>query len=94
MAKPVRHRAPAVFRVMFPDVPDWPESPRTALLAFSSAQTFRVEELVRDNHYVILWDAAGHVWVEPPGTFTPAYQPADDASGNAAIAAVCARVAR
>ena len=27
-----------MLRAMFPDLPDWPESPRTALLAFSSAQ--------------------------------------------------------
>ncbi len=59
MVKPVRRRAPAVFRAMFPDLPDWPESPRTALLALSSAQTFRVEELVRDNHYVIRAELPG-----------------------------------
>ena len=59
MAKPVRRRAPAVFRAMFPDLPDWPESPRTALLALSSAQTFRVEELVRDSHYVIRAELPG-----------------------------------
>jgi len=59
MAKPVRLRPPAVFRAMFPDAPDWPESPRAALLAFSSAQTFRVEELVRDDHYVIRAELPG-----------------------------------
>ena len=59
MAKPVRRGAPAVFRAMLPDMPDWPELPRTALLAFSSAQTFRVEELVRDNHYVIRAELPG-----------------------------------
>jgi len=59
MAKPVRRRAPAVFRAMFPDLPDWPESPRTALLALSSAQTFRVEELLRDHHYVIRAELPG-----------------------------------
>ena len=59
MAKPVRRRARAVFRAIFPDLPDWPESPRTAMLAFSSAQTFRVEELVRDNHYVIRAELPG-----------------------------------
>ena len=47
MAKPVRRQG--MLRAMFPDLPE----PRTAVLAFSSAQTFRVEELVRDNHYVI-----------------------------------------
>jgi HSP20 family protein len=59
MARPVRRRAPAVFRAMLPDLPDWPESPRTALLAFSSAQTFRVEELLRDDHYVIRAELPG-----------------------------------
>ena len=59
MAKPVSRRAPAVFRAMIPDMPDWPESPRTALLAFSSARTFRVEELDRDNHYVIRAELPG-----------------------------------
>jgi HSP20 family protein len=44
---------------MFPDLPGWPESPRTALLAFSSAQTFRVEELVRDGHYLIRAELPG-----------------------------------
>ena len=59
MAKPVRLRAPAVLRAMFPDLPDWPESPRTVLMAFSSAQTFRVEELVRDSHYLIRAELPG-----------------------------------
>ena len=59
MAKPVRLRAPAVLRAMFPDLPDWPESPRTVLLAFSSAQTFRVEELVRDSQYLIRAELPG-----------------------------------
>jgi HSP20 family protein len=59
MAKSVRHQVPAMLRGMFPDLPDWPESPRTALLAFSSAQTFRVEELLRDDHYVIRAELPG-----------------------------------
>jgi HSP20 family protein len=59
MARPVRRRAPAVFRAMFPDLLDWPESPRTVLLAFSSAQTFPVEELLRDNHYLIRAELPG-----------------------------------
>ena len=56
MAKPVRRQAPGMLRAMFPDLPG---SPRTAVLAFSSAQTFRVEELVRDNHYVIRAELPG-----------------------------------
>ena len=59
MAKPVRRQALAILRAMFPDLPDWPESPSTALLAFWSAQTFRVEELVRDGYYVIRAELPG-----------------------------------
>jgi hypothetical protein len=59
MAKPVRRQALAILRAMFPDLPDRPQSPWTALLAFSSAQTFRVEELVRDSHYVIRAELSG-----------------------------------
>ena len=43
-----------------------------------------------DNLYVVLWDSAGHVWVEPPGTFTPSYDAANDTTN----ASACARVAR
>jgi hypothetical protein len=43
-----------------------------------------------DTLYVVLWDSAGHVWVEPPGTFTPTYDAANDATN----ASACARVAR
>jgi HSP20 family protein len=59
MAKPVRRLAPTVFRAMLADVPDWPGSARTALQAFSSARTFRVEELLRGNHYVIRAELPG-----------------------------------
>jgi hypothetical protein len=43
-----------------------------------------------DDLYVVLWDSAGHIWVEPPGTFTPTY----DAGNDATNSATCARVAR
>lgn len=33
MVKPMRREMPAILR-MFPDLPDWPQLPRTALLAF------------------------------------------------------------
>ena len=60
MAKPARRQVPAALRAMFPDPPPgWPESPWAALLAFSSAQTFRVEELVRDDQYVIRAELPG-----------------------------------
>ncbi len=43
-----------------------------------------------DTDYVIEFDAAGHVWVEPPGTFSLAYDAANDGSSLT----VCSRVAR
>jgi hypothetical protein len=43
-----------------------------------------------DNRYVILWDATGHIWVEPPGTFSPTY----DAANDAANPSTCTRVVR
>ena len=59
MAKPARRQVPTALRAMFPDPPRWPGSPWAALLAFSSAQTFRVEELVRDAQYVIRAELPG-----------------------------------
>ena len=58
MAKPVRRQAVAILRAIFPDLPDWPESPGTTLLAFS-AQAFRVEELERDGRYVVRAELSG-----------------------------------
>jgi hypothetical protein len=43
-----------------------------------------------DTHYVILWDSSGHIWVEPPGTFGPGY----DAANDGANPSTCSRVAR
>ncbi|HEX4162837.1 MAG TPA: hypothetical protein VHZ05_10075 [Acidimicrobiales bacterium] len=43
-----------------------------------------------DNRYVILWDRSGRVWVEPPGTFFPTY----DAANDGANPATCTRVVR
>jgi hypothetical protein len=43
-----------------------------------------------DNHYVVLWDSSGHVWIEPPGSFTPTYDTANDALNPT----TCLRVAR
>jgi HSP20 family protein len=59
MAK-ARRQVPAALRAIFPDPPTgWPDSARAALQAFSSAQTFRVEELVRDDQYVIRAELPG-----------------------------------
>jgi hypothetical protein len=38
-------------------------------------------------HFVIEYDASGHVWIEPPGRFDPTYNPARAASDD-----VCALV--
>ena len=43
-----------------------------------------------DNHYVILWDSSGRIWVEAPGTFSPSY----DAANDGASPSTCTRVAR
>jgi HSP20 family protein len=59
MDKPVRRLAPDIFRAMFPDAPDWPAAPWTALLASWPARAFRVEEVVRDDHYVIRAELPG-----------------------------------
>ncbi len=55
MAKPARRQAPA----MFPELFDWLDSPWTALLPFSSAQTFRVEYYTREGRYVIRAELPG-----------------------------------
>jgi len=55
MAKLARRQASA----MFPDLPDWLDSPWAALLPFSSAQTFRVEEYTREGRYVIRAELPG-----------------------------------
>jgi hypothetical protein len=35
------------------------------------------------THYVIEYDAAGHIWVAPPGKYDAAYSPARDATSDA-----------
>ena len=59
MAKLRRPQVPAVFQAMFPDLFDWLESPWTAPLPFTAAQTFRVEEVVQDDRYVIRAELPG-----------------------------------
>jgi hypothetical protein len=43
-----------------------------------------------DTKYVIMWDSSGHIWVEPPGTFTATY----DATNDGTNPSTCTRVAR
>jgi HSP20 family protein len=59
MAKLARPRAPAIFHTMFPDLADWLESPWTGPPPFMVTQTFRVEEAVQDNRYVIRAELPG-----------------------------------
>ena len=59
MAKLPRPQAPVVFQAMFPDLFEWLESPWAAPLPFTAAQTFRVEEVARDNRYVIRAELPG-----------------------------------
>jgi len=44
---------------MFPDLADWLESPWTGPPPFMAAKTFRVEEVAKDDRYVIRADLPG-----------------------------------
>ena len=59
MAKLPRPKAPAVFRALFPGLVDWLESPWAGPPQFTAAQSFRVEEVARDNRYVIRAELPG-----------------------------------
>ena len=60
MAKLPRPQAPAIVRSMVSDLADWLESPWTGPPPFIAAQqTFRVEEMARDNRYVIRAELPG-----------------------------------
>ena len=59
MAKLPRPQAPAIVRSIVSDLADWLESPWTGPPPFIAAQTFRVEEMARDNRYVIRAELPG-----------------------------------
>ena len=59
MAKLPRPQAPARFRVMFPDLADWLESPWTGRPPFPTGQVFRLEETTQDECYVIRAELPG-----------------------------------
>jgi predicted unusual protein kinase regulating ubiquinone biosynthesis (AarF/ABC1/UbiB family)/HSP20 family molecular chaperone IbpA len=59
MANLPRPQAPAWFRAMFPDLADWLESPWTGPPPLLTGQVFRLEEAIRDNHYVIRAELPG-----------------------------------
>ena len=55
MAKIVRREG----ATRFPDLLDWLDTPWSALLPFSGAQTFRVEDYLQDGNYVIRAEVPG-----------------------------------
>ena len=59
MEKLPRPQTPAVFRALFPGLVDWLESPWAGPPQFTAAQSFRVEEVTRDNRYVIRAELPG-----------------------------------
>ena len=59
MAKLPHPQAPAIFRALFPGLIDWLESPWAGPPQFTAAQSFRVEEMARDNRYVIRAELPG-----------------------------------
>ena len=59
MAKLSRPQPPAIFRALFPGLVDWLESPWAGPPQFTAAQSFRVEEMARDNRYVIRAELPG-----------------------------------
>jgi HSP20 family protein len=59
MAKLPRPEAPGVFRALFPGLVDWLESPWAGPPQFTAAQSFRVEEVARDNRHVIRAELPG-----------------------------------
>ena len=59
MEKRSRPQAPAIFRALFPGLIDWLESPWAGPPQFTAAQSFRIEEMARDNRYVIRAELPG-----------------------------------
>ncbi len=59
MAKLPRPRAPAIVRALYPGLVDWLESPCAGPPQFTAARSFRVEEVARDNRYVIRAELPG-----------------------------------
>src|SRR5258708_32969108 len=55
MPRRPRRQPPAIF----PELLYWLESPLTTLLPFTSGQTFRVEDYIQDNRFVIRAELPG-----------------------------------
>jgi len=59
MAKLPHPQAPALFRALFPGLVDWLESPWAGPPQFTAAQSFRLEEVARDNRHLIRAELPG-----------------------------------
>jgi hypothetical protein len=60
MVKLPRPQAPERFRAVFPDLADWLEAPWTGPPpSFLTGQVFRLEETIRDDHYVVRAELPG-----------------------------------
>jgi HSP20 family protein len=59
MAKLQRPQPPAIVRALCPGLVDWLESPWAGPPQFTAAQSFRVEEMTRDDRYVIRAELPG-----------------------------------
>ena len=59
MVKLPRPQAHARFRVLFPDLADWLESPWAGSLPFLTGQVFPLEETIRDDRYVVRAELPG-----------------------------------
>lgn len=46
-------------QTMFPDLFDWFDAPWSSLLPFTGGQTFRIEDYLEDDHYVIRAELPG-----------------------------------
>ncbi len=64
MAKLPRPQAPAIVRALYPGLADWLESPCAGPPQFTVARSFRVEEMARDNRYMIRAELPG---LDPDG---------------------------
>ena len=59
MTKLASPRAPAIFRALFPGLAEWLEAPWAGPPQFTAALSFRVEEVSRNNRYVIRAELPG-----------------------------------
>ena len=59
MPKSPSPRAPAIFRALFPGLAEWLEAPWAGPPQFTAALSFRVEEVTRNNRYVIRAELPG-----------------------------------